>query len=57
MSPPFVCDDARLVSADHPSMGTHVKVVIPWVIGVVVLSAACVFVTRLVLHVMRIAFE
>ena len=39
----FVCDDARHISANHPSMGTHVKVVIPWVIGVVVLSAACVF--------------
>ena len=57
MTPPFVCDDARLISANHPSMGTHVKFVIPWVIGDVVLSAACVFVTRLVLHVIRIAFE
>ena len=28
----FVCDDARRISAGHPSMGTHVKVVIPWVI-------------------------
>src|SRR3954469_25831799 len=28
----FVCDGARCISANHPSMGTHVKVVIPWVI-------------------------
>ena len=28
----FVCDDARRISAKHPSMGTHVKVIIPWVI-------------------------
>src|SRR4051812_2528339 len=41
MTPPFVCDDVLFINANYPSMRTHVKVVNPWVIGVVVLSAAC----------------
>ena len=28
----FVCDDALCIRVDHPIMGTHVKVVVPWVI-------------------------
>ena len=28
----FLCDVALCVRVDHPIMGTHVKVVIPWVI-------------------------
>ena len=39
----FICDGDLCISANHPSMGTHAKVIIPWVIGVVVLSTACVF--------------
>ena len=53
----LACDDARCISTNHPSMGIHVKFIIPWVIGAVVLSVACVFVTRLVIHVTRIVFE